>query len=241
MQLADPLHSLLTVLTLLRDAQPATPQRLHAVIFSVLDVVLKLTAARPGLGCAKDVLKTRCAVLKQLDAGCCLRGSRACPGQLDHIGRCRGSSSGSREVVADVFAEDGEVEQHTFLQYPHEGRLRVDRLEVVRPGVAKHTRRIRRHGHVDLQPLLFAQALEVLGHRFPRGDVLRFCQGPVHVVPAARVHHIRSAQFVQPRFLHEGVKRLHACFLGAVGLGAVHVAVNVNEQRLDVLRVLGRA
>ena len=68
-QPTEPHRCAVTVRTLLGNAQPATPQGLHAVIFSVLHEVLELGAAGAVLGLQVDRAELGRAVLKQLGSG----------------------------------------------------------------------------------------------------------------------------------------------------------------------------
>ena len=166
-QVRQPDHGLLTIVALLRNAQPATPQRFHTIVGCVLGVVPELLAACAIAGLLVDVLEQRDTVLKQLDRG----GGMGCVRAL--AGQCKGCALLARqhrhrpELALNVLGQVLKITRVALGQYAHRSRRSVLGLVVVRTGEAQYSGRVGGHRHVNAQTFLLTQALEVLCNRLP--------------------------------------------------------------------------
>jgi len=242
MQLTKPHRCAVAVRTLLGNAQPATPERLHAVIFCVLNEVLELGAADTLLGLQVDRAELGRAVLEQLGSGHRCWYSRRCIWALTRQtqrGRCRYWSNRS-QLGRNGLADGVEVEPVTLgqqldlLGFTILPRPVIVLLEVKRVRDAQNSGGVRRHSHIDVELLLLAQALQVLGSGLPHSHIDVFGERPVAVQPAAREHDPRSTKRVQASIGKERTKRQCSLLLGGV-------AVHVDKQRLDEACVLRSA
>ena len=232
MQPTEPHRRTLAVRTLLGNTQPATPQGLHAVLFGVLYEVLELGAAGAVLGLQENRAELGLAVLKQL--GPCHRGRYcwrciwALPRQAQR-GRCRYWSQRG-QLGRNGLADGLEVkavalgQQLDLLGLPVLPRaVLFVLLEVERIGDAQHSCSVCCHSHVDVELLLLAQTLEVLGCGLPHSHIDVFSERPVAVQSTAREHNPRSAQRIQASFGKERTECQRSLLLGSV-------AVHVDEQ-----------
>ena len=190
-QIGQPHSGLVAIITLLRNAQPPTPQRLHAIVLGVLGVVLELSASIARLGLDQDVLELGDAVLEQLHCRCRHRSYR--PFTRDRqvclaLGRQHGRQR--LQLTADVLGQCVEVKGVAFSQYANLARRAVLLFVIERIGHAQHSGGVCCHGHVDAQGFLLAQALEVLRHRLPLIDCYILCERPVAVQPTTRTDNV---------------------------------------------------
>ena len=190
-QIGQPHSGLVAVIALLCNAQPPTPQRLHAIVLGVLGVVLELSASIARLGLDQDVLELGDTVLKQLHCRCRHRSYRPLTRDRQVRPGLGGQHGWQRlQLTADVLGQCVEVKGVAFSQYANLARRAVLLFVVERIGYAQHASGVCCHGHVDAQGFLLAQALEVLRHRLPLIDCYILCERPVAVQPTTRTDNV---------------------------------------------------
>ena len=108
-------------------------------------------------------------------------------------------------------------------------------LEVVGAGDAQDTRPVSSHRRVCVQVLLGAQSLEATGMDNPHRRRHIFSERPVHMQPAARIHHGRCRQL---GCINEGRQRHSGICLVDVGLA--YAAVKIKEKGAQERSVIRR-
>ena len=215
---ADPLRCTLAIHTDLRPRQNTAPQRFHAVLLSVLNVVCDLATACACTGLDHNVLEAGDAVLKQLDLRCARCGWSS-TGELNHVVGLFGGNFVLRtnEVLLHYRTDVGQLKHSTFAYKAYVGLLTHTLLilDTLVDGVRnpQDSGCVGGNCGVDVQFVLVAHALERFGHRLPLVDIYGFRQRPVCVHTAARRHHPWVAQCGQPRSfgeIHDGL----CCGLG---------------------------
>ena len=223
-QAAEPRTRPVAVITDLGPTEHPTPDRLHAVIRCVLDVVFELTATRACASFCVDVFEQRQAVLRKRFGN--RRGTdtgRPLPRQGQGRSRRR-----LAEVLVDTVGNQHSldvvhVEPVALGHTAHTGGL-PHLLAVFNPGIgrvryAQYAGGVAGDGVVDGKAELVAQLFEALGQRIPVLLEHQLVQGPVGVDAAARVHHPRIAQRRQPGIFTELVQRHRRSFGARICLG----------------------